>query len=723
MQRVEQPEDVEPPPRGAQPPIVPPAAAPATTRAGAAPTSLTANALRALRLRRALRGQYDKALELDDHLSESDSLSFAGSGESEGDEPPPSDGGGAAVPRGVNAAVSESQPSRSAEGGGCVADSLATAGAIGGLELSSSSDEPGSAQEAAAGRGANTGVVGQGGEGEQPNDDDEASSDNEVPGASAASVAEVDSTQVAAGVGSGDEDGLLAVGADTVPEAADKELHESLEVSSGDEIEPLNVGTGVEADVEPAEVSSGDEDDLLDVGAGVGVDVEPVGVSSEDEDELLDVGAGVDAGVEPVEVSSGDEGEPFDIGAGVDADMEPVEGGSGVEDELLDVGTGIHDVAKVSGEVLDPEVGEGAEETAVEIAPGMTLPRVLSDEAAAAARQALASEEAALRTSERRAAANASGLTEEVVLGAQVCCSMRATPSPAPPLSSHVRPQELMRAFGVPYIVAPFEAESQCAQLEMAGQTAGTITDDSDIFLFGGNRVVRRACSRSKHAELYTAAGVRRVLGPGRTALVELAQLLGCDYAPGVTGIGVVRAMEILADFEGATPLADFREWLLKAQSDDPTPPLPDESNIRRSLRSLSRPLVLPDGFPDARVRRAFLSPDVDAVPDDLLVWRPPDVEALEAITESHLGWSPEHTRRALQPVLDQLAAAAAAPPTIADYFSPASIAGQAGKVTEGSRLDNAVTRVRTVGLAVNSSPEKRPKTSHGPSGAGGFQK
>ena len=72
--------------------------------------------------------------------------------------------------------------------------------------------------------------------------------------------------------------------------------------------------------------------------------------------------------------------------------------------------------------------------------------------------------------------------------------------------------QELLRMFGIPYIVSPSEAEAQCAQLEQLGLTQGTITDDNDIFLFGGKRVYRHVCSRSKNAQRYNMADVEKTL-------------------------------------------------------------------------------------------------------------------------------------------------------------------------------------------------------------------
>jgi DNA excision repair protein ERCC-5 len=107
--------------------------------------------------------------------------------------------------------------------------------------------------------------------------------------------------------------------------------------------------------------------------------------------------------------------------------------------------------------------------------------------------------------------------------------------------------KQLLQLFGLPYVTAPMEAEAQCAALEQLGLVDGVITDDADVFLFGGQNVYKNIFEKQRFVESYRMADVERELGCDREALVRLALLLGSDYTLGVRGIGVVNALEVLA--------------------------------------------------------------------------------------------------------------------------------------------------------------------------------
>lgn len=77
--------------------------------------------------------------------------------------------------------------------------------------------------------------------------------------------------------------------------------------------------------------------------------------------------------------------------------------------------------------------------------------------------------------------------------------------------------------FGIPYVVSPMEAEAQCAALDGLGLTHGSITNDSDIFLFGSSRVYKNFFDQDKHVELYQRESVERSLG-----VLSFLTLLSC---------------------------------------------------------------------------------------------------------------------------------------------------------------------------------------------------
>lgn len=70
--------------------------------------------------------------------------------------------------------------------------------------------------------------------------------------------------------------------------------------------------------------------------------------------------------------------------------------------------------------------------------------------------------------------------------------------------------QELLQIFGIPYIVAPMEAEAQCAFLESVKLTDGTITDDSDVWLFGGKTVYKNFFNQKKHVLQFLAERIEK---------------------------------------------------------------------------------------------------------------------------------------------------------------------------------------------------------------------
>ncbi|XP_015280645.1 PREDICTED: DNA repair protein complementing XP-G cells, partial [Gekko japonicus] len=248
--------------------------------------------------------------------------------------------------------------------------------------------------------------------------------------------------------------------------------------------------------------------------------------------------------------------------------------------------------------------------------------------------------------------------------------------------------QELLRLFGIPYIEAPMEAEAQCAVLDLTDQTSGTITDDSDIWLFGARHVYKNFFSQKKYVEYYQYVDFQNQLGLDRNKLISLAYLLGSDYTEGIPNVGYVTAMEILNEFpgRGMEPLLQLGEWWAEAQKSKKTCPNPHDTKVKTKLRQLQ----LTPGFPNPVVAEAYLHPVVDESKGSF-VWGRPDLEQIREFCQSHFGWTKLKTDEVLLPVLKQLNAQQTQL-RIDSFFR---LAQQEKQAIKSQRLRRAVTCMR----------------------------
>jgi exonuclease 1 len=114
---------------------------------------------------------------------------------------------------------------------------------------------------------------------------------------------------------------------------------------------------------------------------------------------------------------------------------------------------------------------------------------------------------------------------------------------------------QALRAEGIQYVVAPYEADAQLAYLERVGLVDGIITEDSDLLVFGCKTVLFKldavsstvACiSRSDFASLTTSESGISLLGWSDVQFRAMAILSGCDYLPSIAGIGLKTAWSLL---------------------------------------------------------------------------------------------------------------------------------------------------------------------------------
>ncbi|KAI0032416.1 PIN domain-like protein [Vararia minispora EC-137] len=106
-----------------------------------------------------------------------------------------------------------------------------------------------------------------------------------------------------------------------------------------------------------------------------------------------------------------------------------------------------------------------------------------------------------------------------------------------------------LKAEGVDYVVAPYEADAQLAHLERAGLVDGIITEDSDLLVFGCKRVLYKFDPASLSLVSVSRSDFGAV--PGIAGWTDgqfraMAILSGCDYLPSVNGVGLKTALKLL---------------------------------------------------------------------------------------------------------------------------------------------------------------------------------
>jgi DNA excision repair protein ERCC-5 len=249
---------------------------------------------------------------------------------------------------------------------------------------------------------------------------------------------------------------------------------------------------------------------------------------------------------------------------------------------------------------------------------------------------------------------------ENASLGRETRSLRAATQSLSDEMYGETR--DLLRLLGLPYLEAPMEAEAQCAYFNEIGLVDAVLTEDSDALLFGAKVVYRHLFANGKFAESYDAACVQSELGINRERFIKLALLLGSDYTPGVRGVGIVNAMEILQAFPGDDGLQKFKDWsrsvsLADKKPDDNELESEAEEAVRRRFcwkhRNMKRNWELFESFPSQVVVDAYMKPQVDKS-DSPFTWHTVDVPGLAKFCYEKFAWRREKFDEVMGPVLKQ---------------------------------------------------------------------
>ena len=206
--------------------------------------------------------------------------------------------------------------------------------------------------------------------------------------------------------------------------------------------------------------------------------------------------------------------------------------------------------------------------------------------------------------------------------------------------------QKLLKLMGIPYIVAPTEAEAQCAVLARAGKVYAAASEDMDTLCFDSPILLRHLTFSEQRKEPILEIHLDKVLeglsmdrkqvcpicscqGPNANCLqfIDLCILLGCDYVDPIPKVGPNTALKLIQEY------GDL-ERVVESIEKDP-----------------KKKYTIPDDWPYKDARELFLNPDVRQADHEEcdFKWDAPDMEGLVQFLVTDKGFSEDRVRNAAQ--------------------------------------------------------------------------
>lgn len=188
--------------------------------------------------------------------------------------------------------------------------------------------------------------------------------------------------------------------------------------------------------------------------------------------------------------------------------------------------------------------------------------------------------------------------------------------------------KQLLDLMGVPYIDAPCEAESQCAELVKGGKVYAMASEDMDSLTFGAKILLRHLTfseARKMPIQEFYYDKVLEDLEFTREQFIDLCILLGCDYCETIKGVGPVKAIKLIQDHKC----------------------------IENAIKELDpKKYTIPEDWLYKEARELFVNPDVTPADKIELKWREPDEEKLVEFMVKGKGFAEDRIRNGAKKIL-----------------------------------------------------------------------
>ena len=177
---------------------------------------------------------------------------------------------------------------------------------------------------------------------------------------------------------------------------------------------------------------------------------------------------------------------------------------------------------------------------------------------------------------------------------------------------------EELKRHKIEYVVAPYEADAQLAYLEKKGIIDGVISEDSDLLVFGVQRLITKLDQYGECIELnrkdFSACREVSFVNWSDTEFRQMAILSGCDYLPNIPKMGLKTAHQHLSKYRKIERVIQILQLSPQWQ----VPPSYPEDFRKAEQTFLHQRVFCP------AARDVIMLNDIEAEPDDFgFVGRP----------------------------------------------------------------------------------------------------
>ena len=118
----------------------------------------------------------------------------------------------------------------------------------------------------------------------------------------------------------------------------------------------------------------------------------------------------------------------------------------------------------------------------------------------------------------------------------------------------------LLTLLGLPYVEAPSEAESQCAELVKSEIAYGVLSDNLDCLVFGCSQIFN---GLDKNEDYLISVDLNEVLNTLKIDMdqfIDFCILCGCDYTSTISNLGPTKALRLIQEYYKIENVIDYIE-------------------------------------------------------------------------------------------------------------------------------------------------------------------